>query len=146
MEKSVPELISTCSKARANPHLSVKILTSMCAGCVTSHVYCVCVVVGGSEKHVCAHVLVRSRRVLAKSAAAFILMHGSIPSDLSIQKMNNPLSFFFCFFFLWCLSLRRRPSFSSLLLFQFSLLFFSSSSFFSFPLALYLVISSSPAV
>lgn len=65
-------------------------------------VQCVCVsvdVVYEGMRSMCA-----LKKVLANSTAAFILTHGSIPSDLSIQKMNNPL---FVFFFLppWFLSL-----------------------------------------
>lgn len=39
-------------------------------------------------------VCVCAKKVLAKSTAAFIVTHGSIPSDLSIQKMKNPLFFY----------------------------------------------------
>ena len=60
----------------------------MCAVCVC---VCVCVdVVYEGMRSMCA-----LRKVLANSTAAFILTHGSIPSDLSIQKMNNPLFVFF---------------------------------------------------
>lgn len=82
----------------------------------------------------CAHVLVCAKKVLAKSTAAFILTHGSIPSDLSIQKMNNPL-----FVFLPVVSFSDTTPLSPLPL-------FNSRSFFFTPLTLYLIISSSPAV
>ena len=81
---------------------------------------CVLCCVRGDEEHVCGRVPVCARGVLAKSAAAFILTHGSIPSDLSIQKMNNPLLAFF-FSFACGVSFWNHPlPFTSLSLFQFS--------------------------
>lgn len=54
-------------------------------------------------------VLMCSNKILAKSAAALIVMHGFIPSDLSIQKMNTHTHLIFS---LWCLSL--TPFFTSI--------------------------------
>lgn len=77
--------------------------------------------VWGDEEHVCTHALVCAKKAFAKSTAAFILTHGSISSDLSIQKMN-PLFLF-------------PPWFLSL-----------TPPLLHLSLSLYLIISSSPAV
>lgn len=62
-------------------------------------------------------VCVCAKKVLAKSTAAFIVTHGSIPSDLSIQRMKNPL-----FFTLIPLRCYLSLSFNFLLLFFYSII------------------------
>ncbi len=82
----------------ATPHLSMRIPLPPCVQCV-----CVCVCVSlhvccvGDEEHVCAHVLVYAKKVLAKSAAAFILTHWfySIWSIYPENEQPNFPSFFF---------------------------------------------------
>lgn len=97
------------ANSKANPHLSMKTPTSMCA-------VSVCILHDGIGR-ISVLVCVCAKKVLAKSTAAFIVTHGSIPSDLSIQKMKNPL-----FFTLIPLRCFLCLSFSFLLLFFYSII------------------------
>lgn len=100
------------ANSKANPHLSMKTPTSMCAVSV------LCVYFAWwNWENICACVCVCAKKVLAKSTAAFTVTHGSIPSDLSIQKMKNPL-----FFTLIPLRCYLSLSFNFLLLFFYSII------------------------
>lgn len=105
------------ANTKANPHLSMRIPTSMCAGCVYN---CTCVLCRGMRNMCALMCLCAPRKSLPKAQLpSFWRM---VPFHLIY--LSRKWTTHFSFFFPWCLW--HHPSFTSLPLFQFALLFFHS--------------------